>query len=135
MFYKVFIDNLNLETSREFIFLTARRSTNYFPQIHLKSLNIKSPLKACQRSLLKAWALISKLHLAECPYLTDSVQLFVFLSAHFLTFICFLSVTSFFDFVTVCKHFVVISTRLLIVSASFYLFISRFYYPAGTATL
>ena len=127
MFYKVFMDNLNSETSREFIFLTASRSTNYFRQIHLKSLNIKSPFKACQGSLLKAWALISKLHLVECLYLTDSEQLFVFLSSHFLTFICFLSVASFFDYVTVCKHFVAISTRLLIASASFDLFISRFY--------
>ena len=38
----------------------------------------------------------------ECPYLIDSVQSVLFLPAHFLTFICFLSVPACFDLVTVC---------------------------------
>ena len=85
------------------------------------------PFKVGQGSLFKAWKLIRKLYLVECPQLTDSVQSIVFLSAHFLTFICFLSIATCFDFLTVCELFPPISTRLLIVSACLYLLTSRFY--------
>ena len=81
----------------------------------------------CQGSLLKAWKLISRLYLVECPQLSDSAQCFVFLSAHFLTFIRFLSIATCFDPVTVCELFVPIFTRLPLVSACLYLFTSRFF--------
>ena len=41
MFLKIFVGNLNLETSREFIFATTCRSTNYFPQIRSELATIK----------------------------------------------------------------------------------------------
>ena len=44
MFYnKAFVDNLNLETSWEFIFATTRRSTKHFPQIRPKLVTLKFP--------------------------------------------------------------------------------------------
>ena len=65
MFYKVFVNNLNLETSWEFIFTTTRKnqqSTFHSFALnwqHLNYLNIKGvPCKVCQGLLLKAWKLI-----------------------------------------------------------------------------
>ena len=44
MFYnKVFVENLPLETSWEFIFATMCRSTKYFPQIWSKLVTLKFP--------------------------------------------------------------------------------------------
>ena len=55
----------------------------------------------------------------------ELVQSLLFLSAHFLSFIWFLSIATCFDLLTV---FLPISTCLLIASARFYLLTSRFYY-------
>ena len=63
-------------------------------------------------------------YLMNCRSHNDSVQSFVFLFTHFLTFICFLSIATCFDYlVTVCKLFLPISTYLLIVPARFFLFV------------
>ena len=67
-------------------------------------------------------------NLVNCRSHNDSVRSFVFLFTHFLTFICFLSIATCFDYlVTVCKLFLPISTYLLIVPARFYLFASGLY--------
>ena len=43
MFYKVFVDNLNLETSWEFIFATTCRSTKYFALTWFELATLKFP--------------------------------------------------------------------------------------------
>ena len=43
IFCKLFIDNLNLETSWEFIFATTSRLANYFPHIRTELATIKFP--------------------------------------------------------------------------------------------
>ena len=72
-------------------------------------------------TIKKAWKQIWKCYLVECPYLTDSIQSFAVLSAHFLTlFLISCSLFRFLNrlFLLVCELFLLISTRLLIVPLS-----------------
>ena len=41
MLCKIFVDNLSLETSWEFIFVTTRRSAKYLPQTRSKLATLK----------------------------------------------------------------------------------------------
>ena len=72
-------------------------------------------------TIKKVWKQIWKCYLVECPYLTDSIQSFAVLSAHFLTlFFISCSLFRFLNrlFLLVCELFLLISTRLLIVPLS-----------------
>ena len=79
----------------------------------------------CKSKRIKEKSTLASRKLIFARIFAELVQSLLFLSAHFLSFIWFLSIATCFDLLTV---FLRISTCLLIASARFYLLTSRFYY-------
>ena len=140
IFCKVFVDNPNLETSCEFIFMTTRKSTNYFSPIRSELATVKFSFFKITFKVFQGLPLIWK---AIPDFKADFKTVFSWVSlANWFSIIFFIFICSFPDIhlflincnlfqrncnVTICELFPPISAHSRIVSARFYLFTSRFY--------